>query len=70
VASIGAVDAGGSLGVEWDGEIDGVETSSRAGHYAKWSTAFGVGFEGRRMGTSEGLACRVSYPPTGWCKTA
>ena len=70
VAMIGATVSGGSLGVEWNGEIDRVESGGRTGHYAPCSTAFGAGFEARRMGTSEGLSCRVSYPPTGWGKTA
>ena len=70
VAMIGATVSDGSLGVEWNGEIDRVEGGGRTSHNAPCSTWFGTGFEARRMGTCEGISSRVSYPPTGWGKTA
>jgi hypothetical protein len=58
---IGAPVPGGSLRVEGNGQIDGVEIGGRTGHNAPWSIAFGTGFEARGMGTCEGISSRVRY---------
>lgn len=60
-AFVGATDAGGSIGVERDGQIGRVQIGARTSHNAPGRSGVGSCFEARFAGTCDGGSLRGRY---------